>query len=289
MNIRKSITIISLISVFMFSLAEHGYASSNIANENPDPISRYLVWDAPSMQNHLFDNADSVWIDGDWHEKEMFGSRFVFTEFGTKHDASQPVISVLNLDMASSTPSLVEPMYDCPRDIGHIAIDRIAESGREKWMLLHFVSTSGVTGTFNLQTHQWWFSSVKDKSSFVNIDPIQPLHLIMPDRFIGIGTTGAWIDGDWHSKNGGFGARYVSIYKKLHSKITYIRVVEMNRGKRNGYFYYLMPLIKMYPSPRQIGHITISNIVENGTLVEFSSGSGIRGSWNVVTHQWHFE
>ena len=261
MNNRKSVSIIGVISVFIFAFAENSYASSNITNENPDPISRYLVWDAPSMQNHLFDHADSVWIDGDWHEKGMFGSRFVFTVFGTKPDASQPVIGVLNLDMSSSIPSLVEPMYDCPRDIGHIAVDRIAKGGKEKWMLLHFVSTSGVTGTFNLQTLQWRFSSVKGKTTFVNIDPIQHLHLIMPDRFIGIGTTGAWIDGDWHSKNGGFGARYVSTYTKPYSKVSYIRVADMNRVKKNGYFYSLLPLVKLYLSPRRIGNITITNIV----------------------------
>ena len=158
MNIRKSITIIGVISGIIFVFAKNGDASSNIANENPDPISRYLVWDAPSMQNHLFDNGDSVWIDG-----------------------------------------------------------------------------------------------------------------------------------DWHARNGGFGARYVSTYTKPYSKMSYFRVADMDRVKKKGYFYSLLPLVKMYPSSRQIGHLTITNIVGNGTEVKFSSGSGIRGTWNVVTHQWHFE
>ena len=154
-NIQKSSSIIGGISVLIFAFAENGYASSYIANDNPDPISRYLVWDAPSMQNHLFDNSDSVWIDG-----------------------------------------------------------------------------------------------------------------------------------DWHTRNGGFGARYISIYTKL--KVTYIRVVDRNHGKRNGYYYYLLSLVKMYPFPRWIGHIALSNIMENGTMVEFTSGSGIRGTWNVKTKQWYF-
>ena len=239
------------------------------------------------MQTHQFVGDDSVWIDGDWHDKGTLGPRYIFTFFRTQSNVEKPVIAVLNMNFPSSTIALVEPLYICPRDIGHIAINRIAKSGKEKWMLFHFVSTSGVTGTFNLQTHVWRLLPTKGKSTFVNIDPIQSLHSIINDPYIG--SNEAWIDGDWHTRNGGFGARYISILKKPHSKITYIRVVDMNRGKRNGYYYYLMPLVKMYPSPRQIGHITISNIVENGTVVKFSSGSGIRGTWNVVTHHWYFE
>jgi hypothetical protein len=39
-NIQKYSSIIGGISVLIFAFAENGYASSYIANDNPDPISR---------------------------------------------------------------------------------------------------------------------------------------------------------------------------------------------------------------------------------------------------------
>jgi hypothetical protein len=241
------------------------------------------------MQMHFFDGADSVWIDGDWHDKGTFGPRFVATFYGTKKDPQKPVISVLNLNMPSSSSSLVNPVFVCPFNIGHIAISSIAQSGQAKWMLLHFESTSGVKGTFNLQTHQWTFTSTKGNSAFVHIDPIQPLEVRNQQADFS-GATSAWIDGDWHTSSGGFGTRYVAAYigTKSNPNVPYMRVVYMNRGPRNGYFGHLEALIETFPCPREIGRITISHITNDGVVVEFTSATGVRGTWNVESHEWSF-
>jgi len=245
--------------------------------ENPDPIQRYLVWDSRTMQMHLFDGADNVWIDGNWQDKNgHFGARYVATFYGTKTNPNQAIISVYENEGYQD--------FKCPRNIGHIAINSITDSGVNKWMLLQFVSTSGVRGTVNLKTQQWTFVTDAEKSHFVNIDPIRPLTQVQPDF---IGATSAWIDGDWH-QSGGFGARYVTTYPGAKG-FSYFRVTYMNRGPKGGYFPQRLSLNKTFPCPKDIGEITISNIVNNGTTVDFKSSSGVRGTWTIDTNKWSFD
>jgi hypothetical protein len=246
--------------------------------ENTDPIQRYLVWDSRTMQMHLFDGADSVWIDGDWHDKNgLVGARYVATFYGTKTDPNQAIISVYENEGYQD--------FKCPRNIGHIAINSITDSGANKWMLLQLVSTSGVRGTFNLKTKQWTFAPGAEKTHFVNIDPIRPLTQVQPNF---IGAISAWIDGDWH-QSGGFGVRYVTTYPGAKGEFSYFIVTDMNRGPKGAYFPQRLPLHKTFHCPKDIGEITILNIVNNGTTVDFKSSSGVRGTWIIDTNKWNFD
>jgi hypothetical protein len=44
----------------------------------------------------------------------------------------------------------------------------------------------------------------------------------------------------------------------------------------------------VYDCPRSVGVLTITGIDESGTLVSFTSTSGVNGTFHLITHRWQF-
>jgi hypothetical protein len=77
----------------------------------------------------------------------------VWTASGTPTDAVQPVIGTYVENATSPDVAAgADAAYPCPRDIGVLSITAILGS------VASFTSTDGVSGTFNLASHDWSFS-----------------------------------------------------------------------------------------------------------------------------------
>ncbi len=99
--------------------------------------------------------AASVWRDGSIseHGAVLWDPYFVWTASGTPTDAVQPVIGTYVENATSPDVAAgADAAYPCPRDIGVLSITAILGS------VVSFASTDGVSGTFNLASHEWSFS-----------------------------------------------------------------------------------------------------------------------------------
>lgn len=105
-------------------------------------------------QGAIFDQADSVWRDGNWRNaKGKSGPRYVASSLNSgKGDRNLPRITVYNMNNSSGV--IAKTTFIPPRRIGHLTIIEISNGGK----VIHFLSSSGKSGTFNFETHEWHFS-----------------------------------------------------------------------------------------------------------------------------------
>ena len=102
------------------------------------------------IENHHFANAESVWRDGSWRSKGLYGPRYVISFKGISH------IEVYNEDETPYVSGVEWVDYPCPSDIGPVTITAITNDGD----LVHFEATNGkAKGTLNLKTRAWNIAS----------------------------------------------------------------------------------------------------------------------------------
>ena len=260
------------------------HASSSFAAGNPEPVQQVFITSDILTETHLFDGADSVWVDGEWHEKNgLFGTRYLSTF--VLRQSSYPAIQVLNLGVPNTS---LQPLFilKCPRKIGHIGIVGVGSHHDSPWYLVNFTSTSGTSGSVNLLTHRWNFNQSKAHARWNSIDPFKRLSFgawfqaMKPSR-----ETSLWIDGDWHTSNG-FGQRYVASMVTAGGEPGCIQVQDENRGTLNHNYRTRAPLLFNYPVPSNISYFTITNITDHGNLIHIRGKSGDILSFNLTSRHW---
>ncbi|WP_139234511.1 hypothetical protein [Alicyclobacillus macrosporangiidus] len=98
-----------------------------------------------------------------------------------------------------------------------------------------------------------------------------------------------WRDGSWADpKSGQAGERYVMSFMgvMLNGQVTdpdqpYITVYHLNAAPN-------IDERVQYLCPRKIGHLTITDITKNGTLIKFVSTKNITGTLDLASGQWTF-
>ena len=74
---------------------------------------------------------------------------------GVATNPSQLIIEVYNKGRAPYIEGVEWVDYPCPREVGDISYIYI----ENEQTLVHFTSSGGVKGSFNLQTNQWNFAN----------------------------------------------------------------------------------------------------------------------------------
>jgi len=104
---------------------------------------------------NTFQNADSLWRDGAIPEDNytVWSNLYVWTG----DSGGQAFIGTDVPDAVNPTDAkLYDVQYTCPRQVPNLYIVSISDK------LVTFRSTTGVTGTFDLATHIWSFTTVTD-------------------------------------------------------------------------------------------------------------------------------
>ncbi|MDQ7097009.1 YCF48-related protein [Desulfosporosinus sp. PR] len=112
------------------------------------------------MKGNPFAGKNFVYLDGYWYDPErgQFGDRYVVAfmrKLEVATNPSQLIIEVYNKDRAPYLEGVEWVDYPCPREIGDISYMNIENDQTQ----VHFVSSMGIKGTFDLQTKQWNFAA----------------------------------------------------------------------------------------------------------------------------------
>lgn len=141
---------------------KNALTSSNTRTPVPfkrEPSSAYAVKNLRSSKQTfpLFRGATSVWQAGSVPEdnKTIYCPLLVYTGVGTKTNSRKAFVGTWVENSESSAVSKkYNHQYPCPKNIGSLKITSI--SGHNG--VVHFTSSSGTRGVFNLATHKWSFS-----------------------------------------------------------------------------------------------------------------------------------
>lgn len=136
-------------------------SGQKVSGPAPTPIYHEPAWAAvvhpvqPSQfvnVANVFQNADSLWRDGAVAEDNytVWSNLYVWTG----QSGGQACIGTYVPDAVNPTDAqLYDVEYPCPRPASHLYITSIAGQ------LVTFRSATGVSGTFDLGTHTWSFST----------------------------------------------------------------------------------------------------------------------------------
>ena len=93
-----------------------------------------------------------------------------------------------------------------------------------------------------------------------------------------------WLDGHWYDSTTGLAEnKYVMSGDADQNQPPAIEVYNVNRTPGEEGIGWVD-----YPCPNKIGHITITDITNDGNIVHFNSSKGDSGTLNLQTHQWDF-
>lgn len=97
-------------------------------------------------------NANSVWLVGSVPEPGgLWDERYVWTGWGGTPSRPVAVLGVYILNAMDPSVQSLDAVYDCPRLIGSLTITLASPTS------VSFTSSSGVRGTFDLDSKVWTF------------------------------------------------------------------------------------------------------------------------------------